>query len=607
MRRPSDNLSAVNGQLDLRLLGEFGAEIDGARVAPDAWRQGRAAALVKLLALAPRHRLTRDELIEALWPEVAPDAGGTNVRKAVHFARRALGGEAAIGVAGGVVELWPGRPIFTDVERFEAAAEVAVASGTPAALAEAAGLYGGDLLPDDRAEPWSEDRRAVLHERYLQLLRAAGLWQRVLELDPVDEEAHRELMRAHLEAGNRQAAIRQFERLRAVLRDELGVGPDPESVSLYERVLETEGHDAPTAAERARALLAWGLIHWKRHDLEEAERTALEARALAVDAGLGAQVGEASMLLASIGHVRGQWRNFLRDELLETVRRTPDLAPFVFDSNLCFTEYCLYLPEGLAEMAQFARELDAAATSTGSTRGRALAALVQGETELLGGQLDDAADSLKRAADLHAAADTNSGESLSLVRQAEVATSQGQRWRARRLLGRALRLADGDPLGSHLLVKIFGAMVEAASEPADAAAIAKEGEQVLATADVCDQCSMSLRVAAANAFARAGEVDRARRHLDEAGRISEMWQGGLWPANVREAHGSLQLALGNDAAADADFQAAADLYERTGRQGDAARTRSAATAHPQGPRTGAALQPIGSSHGSKNGDGTLDS
>src|SRR4029078_8241707 len=140
---------------------------------------------------------------------------------------------------------------------------------------------------------------------------------------------------------NRQAAIRQFERLREVLREELGVGPDPLSVALYEQVLASEGREAPTAAERARALLAWGMIHWKRNDLEEAERTALEARALAVDAGLGAQVGEEGSLWASIGAARGQWRNFLRDDLLATVRVTPDVAPFVFDSNLCFTEFCL--------------------------------------------------------------------------------------------------------------------------------------------------------------------------------------------------------------------------------------------------------------------------
>jgi DNA-binding SARP family transcriptional activator len=530
----------MSESLELHLLGDFRAEIDGRAVPREAWRLGRAAALVKLLALSGRHRLTRDDVIEALWPGVSPDAGGTNTRKAVHFARRALGGDAAIAVGGGLIELWPGRDITTDVEGFEAASARAFSSGIAADFDAAANLYAGDLLPDDRSESWLEERRAALRERYLRVLRGAGLWGRVLEVDPTDEPAHRELIRAQLEAGNRQGAIRQFERLREVLRDELGVSPDPESVALYEKVLAYEGQDAPTAAERARALLAWGMIHWKRNDLEEAERTALEARALAVDAGLGAQVGEASSLLASIGIARGKWRNFLRDELLETVRRTPDVAPFVFDSNLCFTEFCLYLPDGTTEMAAFASELHEAAASAGSARAAAHAALVRGETELLSGHVDEAEASLREAADLHRGTKTNSGESLSLERLAEASTARGQRWKARRLLESALRLADGDPLGSHLLVKIRGAIVEAAADPQEAAAAALEGDRLLADSDVCQQCSMSFRMAAARAFTAVGDLPNARRHLDEAEQVSAMWQGGPWPSAVRDARADLE-------------------------------------------------------------------
>jgi DNA-binding SARP family transcriptional activator len=548
----------MGAQFGLRLLGEFRATIDGRGLPPDVWRQRRAADLVKLLALSPRHRLTRDEVIEALWPGISPEAGAANVRKAVHFARRALG-EEAVSLRGGLLELWPGGEVTTDVEHFESQSAAAIEARDTAALAEAAALYAGELLPDDRSEPWTEERRRALYERYLEVLRRGGMWQRLVDVEPTDEEAHRELMRSHLEAGNRRAAIRQFERLRDVLREELGVGPDPLSVEVYEHVLASEGRDAPTAAERARALLAWGLIHWKRQDFEEAERTALEARALAVDAGLGTQVGEASMLLASIGMAKGDWRNSLRDELVETVRRTPDLAPFVFDSNLCFTEFCLYLPDGTREMAAFASELSEAAAGAASTRAAALAALVQGETELLEGRVSEAEDTLRRAADLHRASATNSGEAVSLERLAEASTARGQRWKARRLLQSAMRLVEDDPLGSHVLVKIHGAMVEAAGTAAEAASLAREGEQALSNREVCEQCSMSFRMAAANAYTRAGDLTSARRHLEEAARVSEMWQGGPWPAAVRDARHDLERA------------------ERATNSADARQTRTSAT------------------------------
>jgi ATP/maltotriose-dependent transcriptional regulator MalT len=219
------------------------------------------------------------------------------------------------------------------------------------------------------------------------------------------------------------------------------------------------------------------------------------------------------------------------------------VAPFVFDSNLCITEFCLYLPDGTTEMAAFASELHEAAAAAGSTRAAAHAALVRGETALLSGHLDEAETSLREAADLHRGTKTNSGESLSLERLAEASTARGQRWKARRLLESALRLADGDPLGSHLLVKIRGAIVEAAADPKEAAAAALEGDRLLADSDVCQQCSMSFRMAAARAFTAVGDLPNAHRHLDEAEQVSAMWQGGPWASAVRDARADLEAIV----------------------------------------------------------------
>src|SRR6266446_4626750 len=106
--------------------------------------------------------------------------------------------------------------------------------------------------------------RGRLQRRYLDVLRAGALWDRLAEEDPTDEQAAQALMRAHLDAGERREAIRRFERLREALRDHLGVGPDTTTVSLYEEVLAAEGAPQPSAAERAHALLAWALVHMNR-------------------------------------------------------------------------------------------------------------------------------------------------------------------------------------------------------------------------------------------------------------------------------------------------------------------------------------------------------
>ncbi|MGI9016451.1 MAG: hypothetical protein ACR2HR_04970 [Euzebya sp.] len=76
--------------MTVRLFGGFSVDVDGRVVPEEAWRHRRAAGLVKVLALAPRHRLVREQAIEKLWPGLSANAGASNLRKAAHRARRAV-------------------------------------------------------------------------------------------------------------------------------------------------------------------------------------------------------------------------------------------------------------------------------------------------------------------------------------------------------------------------------------------------------------------------------------------------------------------------------------------------------------------------------------
>ena len=60
------------------------------RVAADAWRLRKAKTLVKLLALASGHRMHRDALMAALWPDRDGPAAANNLHQALYVARRAL-------------------------------------------------------------------------------------------------------------------------------------------------------------------------------------------------------------------------------------------------------------------------------------------------------------------------------------------------------------------------------------------------------------------------------------------------------------------------------------------------------------------------------------
>src|SRR5689334_25073759 len=104
------------------LFGGFRVEVDGRSIPEEAWRQRKPAALVKLLALAPAHRLHREQVMDALWPELAPSAAAANLRKAVHYARRAVDadGEPSLIASAGELLCLERDHAHVDVDEFRA-------------------------------------------------------------------------------------------------------------------------------------------------------------------------------------------------------------------------------------------------------------------------------------------------------------------------------------------------------------------------------------------------------------------------------------------------------------------------------------------------------
>jgi DNA-binding SARP family transcriptional activator len=228
--------------LRLWLLGEFRAEVGGQPVPEQRWHRRKARSLVKLLALAPRHRLHREQLMDILWPGLQPDAAGANLRKAVHFARQAIGADALRSRDGGVW-LEPDG-LWVDADAFQAAIAAGDAVG-------ALGLFRGDLLPDDRFEPWAEERRELFRIQLLRLAlrlaaeleqaeelgRASPVLERVIELDALNEEAHLRLARVQAKAGHRHLALRTCLQIQERLRQELGERPSAEARRLRDDIV----------------------------------------------------------------------------------------------------------------------------------------------------------------------------------------------------------------------------------------------------------------------------------------------------------------------------------------------------------------------------------
>lgn len=221
------------------MLGGLAVSVDGEPLEATAWKSRRSAQLVALLALSPNHRLTTEQAMDALWPDLAPEAARANLHKTATLARQAMGSKESIVVRGDVVSLWPSEDLRIDLEAFEADARRALSAGESDACGAAARRYTGELLPEERYEEWTVGPRERARRLYLDLLRASRLWAELAEADPTDEGAHRELMDEHFQAGRLHAAIRQFQRLRTIFARELGVLPSPQTVALYRRIVGT--------------------------------------------------------------------------------------------------------------------------------------------------------------------------------------------------------------------------------------------------------------------------------------------------------------------------------------------------------------------------------
>jgi DNA-binding SARP family transcriptional activator len=551
-------------------MGRFQVLVDGRPVPEAAWQHRRAAELVKLLALAEGHRAHPEWLQEQMFAALAPAAAAANLRKAVHYARTALGSADALRRHDEILELCDA---VVDAEDFEQRALQALDRGT--SVARVAASYGGDLLPEDRYAPWA-DAPQPADGSAPSAAEAGGMWEVVLEEEPGDEDAHRGLMQRALDVGDRQGALRIFERLRERLRADLGVGPSVASLALYERALGLDGEE-PAVEEHAHALIARALIALNTGALDEAERLASRARSISLAAGLPRETGEASAVLGIAANARGRWPEHFREEFLTTMREDPDITSHVFDAHRCLAEYCLYGERGHEPLAELGQELMELAEEERSVQGRALASLLIGEVSLLSGRLEEASVALTRAVDLHAQASAESGEVLSLQRVAELALSTGHR-PDRQVLSRGLTLSRRAWLRPHVEVRMLGVLVEAAPAVRRRVSLVRQADEALSGSNVCPTCSMGFPPRS-SARVRQHRISRPGQTPPGTVRtaITHVALRRLHAA-VWETRGLLYRELGDHSQAAAMFREAASQYDELARPLDRDRCRAECTA-----------------------------
>jgi DNA-binding SARP family transcriptional activator len=239
--------------LRVRLLGELAVEADGREVVlTGSWR---ARSLLAWLALHPGAHL-RGELAARFWPDVLDTSARASLRNALWALRRELG--PASGALLATRERVGLQGAWTDVGEFERLANAD-------SLQDAVALWSGDPLAglDD---DWAYEARDELNRRLSGVLErlacaaedggdieGALAWtRRRVALDPLAEDAQRELIRRLTERGDRAGALEAYAKLRERLRRELGISPSGATRELVERIRDEPELPARPAERGAR-------------------------------------------------------------------------------------------------------------------------------------------------------------------------------------------------------------------------------------------------------------------------------------------------------------------------------------------------------------------
>ncbi len=199
----------------ITLLGGFEV-VEAGR--PVTLPPGLPTQVVKLLACSGG-RMPSEVVVEALWPEVEPGSGRKRLRNVLN---RLRDGAAELVVRDGdVLALVAGTEVDATVFEQEAARAVASPHGAEGGAQAALARYGGELLPEDRYEPWTAEPRERLARRHLALLdlladraeaegevdEALRLLERGIAADHLDESRYLRSARLLLAQGRRGRAL----------------------------------------------------------------------------------------------------------------------------------------------------------------------------------------------------------------------------------------------------------------------------------------------------------------------------------------------------------------------------------------------------------------
>lgn len=243
-------------RLNIYSLGTFRVELDGREVR--GFESDKVRLLFLYLAIESKNSHRREKLATLFWPDRPEKDSLTNLRRALANLRKTIGDRQAqppfLSITRQTLQLHPQASVWLDAAELTAASNHKQAD--PQTLEAAAALFGGDLVEGLNTrgclllDEWLLLQREHLArclvstlKNLVQFYSRRGQYdlaiphaRRRVELEPWQEQGHRELMRLLAHTGQRNAAMAQYQTCCQILEESLGVEPSEETSALYEYI-----------------------------------------------------------------------------------------------------------------------------------------------------------------------------------------------------------------------------------------------------------------------------------------------------------------------------------------------------------------------------------
>jgi LuxR family transcriptional regulator, maltose regulon positive regulatory protein len=253
IRRHTGVIQFTSPRITIQALGRTQVKIGEHLLKLSVWKTQTVRDLFYFILQSPEG-VTKEEVGDAFWPEIDQETLRVRYKNVIYRLRHALGTES-VTHSDEVYRFNRTLDYDYDVENFlqevalaeTAADEVSAIQHCNTVLS----IYRGPYLPKLDSE-WAIIQRENLHQKFVSvaanlvnlLLKAKQYQkvitaiQRVLEIDPCLESAHRSAMIAYAEMGDRAGVVRQFEKCKKALMEELNVSPSSQTIDIYKSLMK---------------------------------------------------------------------------------------------------------------------------------------------------------------------------------------------------------------------------------------------------------------------------------------------------------------------------------------------------------------------------------